>query len=51
MGGISYIRAESLVLVCGAKWNALHKPIEPIGDDSFWRFGAQIAPFPFRPIP
>ena len=42
---------SELVLVSPAKWNPLHKPIEPIGDDSFCRFGAQIAPFPFRPIP
>ena len=50
-GEIEISRKRNIVLVCGAKCKPLHKLIEPIGDDSFWRFGAQIAPFPFRPIP
>src|SRR5258708_11035792 len=40
------IFASPLVLVSGAKWNPLHKPLQPIGDDSFDRFGAQMASFP-----
>jgi hypothetical protein len=36
---------QGVVLVSGAKWNPLHKPLQPIADDLFSRFGAQMAWF------